>query len=127
MQSGATDQVQKLVDNVSAVLRGKRDVIKLALVPLLARGHLLLDDVPGVGKTTLARAIAASLGVTFRRLQCTSDLMPTDVLGANVYDPNKASFEFRAGPIFTNVLLADEINRTTPKTQSALLEAMEEL
>ena len=108
------------------MVRGKEDVIKLAVVSLLARGHLLLEDVPGVGKTTLARALAASIGVSFRRLQCTSDLMPTDVLGGNVFNQSTSTFEFRAGPIFTQVLLADEVNRTTPKTQSALLEAMDE-
>ena len=98
----------------------------MAVVSLLARGHLLLEDVPGVGKTTLARALAASIGVSFRRLQCTSDLMPTDVLGGNVFNQLQSTFEFRPGPIFTQVLLADEVNRTTPKTQSALLEAMDE-
>ncbi len=114
------------MENISKVVRGKERVTKLAVATLIARGHLLLEDVPGVGKTTLARALAASVGVAFRRLQCTSDLMPSDVLGGNVYDPSAGTFEFRPGPVFTQVLLADEINRTTPKTQSALLEAMEE-
>jgi MoxR-like ATPase len=122
----ATQLSRRLVQNVAQVVRGKEEVIKLAVVSLLARGHLLLEDVPGVGKTTLARALAASVGVSFRRLQCTSDLMPTDVLGGNVFNQSKATFEFRPGPIFTQVLLADEVNRTTPKTQSALLEAMDE-
>ena len=126
ISENATQQAQRLVDNVAKVVRGKEDVIRLAVVSLLARGHLLLEDVPGVGKTTLARALAASIGVSFRRLQCTSDLMPTDVLGGNVFNQSKGTFEFRAGPIFTQVLLADEVNRTTPKTQSALLEAMDE-
>ncbi len=126
ISENATQLSQRLVRNIAQVVRGKEDVIKLAVVSLLARGHLLLEDVPGVGKTTLARALAASVGVSFRRLQCTSDLMPTDVLGGNVYNQSKGTFEFRPGPIFTQVLLADEVNRTTPKTQSALLEAMDE-
>ena len=126
ISENATLLSRRLVQNVALVVRGKEEVIKLAVVSLLARGHLLLEDVPGVGKTTLARALAASIGVSFRRLQCTSDLMPTDVLGGNVFNQSKSEFEFRAGPIFTQVLLADEVNRTTPKTQSALLEAMDE-
>ncbi len=126
ISENATQLSQRLVQNIAQVVRGKEEVIKLATVSLLARGHLLLEDVPGVGKTTLARALAASVGVSFRRLQCTSDLMPTDVLGGNVYNQSKGTFEFRPGPVFTQVLLADEVNRTTPKTQSALLEAMDE-
>lgn len=126
ISENATQLSQRLVQNVALVVRGKEEVIKLAVVSLLARGHLLLEDVPGVGKTTLARALAASIGISFRRLQCTSDLMPTDVLGGNVFNQLKGTFEFRPGPIFTQVLLADEVNRTTPKTQSALLEAMDE-
>jgi len=126
ISENATQLSQRLVQNIAQVVRGKEEVIKLAVVSLLARGHLLLEDVPGVGKTTLARALAASVGVSFRRLQCTSDLMPTDVLGGNVYNQSQGTFEFRPGPIFTQVLLADEVNRTTPKTQSALLEAMDE-
>ena len=126
ISENATLLSRRLVQNVALVVRGKEEVIKLAVVSLLARGHLLLEDVPGVGKTTLARALAASIGVSFRRLQCTSDLMPTDVLGGNVFNQSKSEFEFRPGPIFTQVLLADEVNRTTPKTQSALLEAMDE-
>ena len=126
ISENATQLSQRLVQNIALVVRGKEEVIKLAVVSLLARGHLLLEDVPGVGKTTLARALAASVSVSFRRLQCTSDLMPTDVLGGNVFNQSKSTFEFRPGPIFTQVLLADEINRTTPKTQSALLEAMDE-
>lgn len=115
-----------LVDNVGRVLQGKREAVELAVTALLARGHLLVEDVPGVGKTTLARALASSLGVGFTRLQFTSDLMPADVLGGNVLDPASGAFRFRPGPVFTHVLLADEINRTTPRTQSALLEAMDE-
>jgi len=126
ISENATQSSQRLVQNVALVVRGKEEVIKLAVVSLLARGHLLLEDVPGVGKTTLARSLAASIGVSFRRLQCTSDLMPTDVLGGNVFNQLQSTFEFRPGPIFTQVLLADEVNRTTPKTQSALLEAMDE-
>jgi MoxR-like ATPase len=117
---------RSLVDNVSRVLQGKRETVELAITALLARGHLLVEDVPGVGKTTLARAVASSLGVAFTRLQFTSDLMPADVLGGNVLDAATATFRFRPGPVFTHVLLADEINRTTPRTQSALLEAMDE-
>jgi MoxR-like ATPase len=115
-----------LVDNVGQVLQGKREAVELAVTALLARGHLLVEDVPGVGKTTLARALAASLGVGFTRLQFTSDLMPADVLGGNILDAATSTFRFRPGPVFTHVLLADEINRTTPRTQSALLEAMDE-
>ncbi|MEY4577525.1 MAG: hypothetical protein RL701_2228 [Pseudomonadota bacterium] len=116
----------RIIQNVCTVLEGKQGVVQLAVAALLARGHLLIEDVPGVGKTTLARALAASVGVEFKRIQFTSDLMPADVLGGNVYSQQKGEFALRRGPVFTNVLLADEINRTTPKTQSALLEAMDE-
>jgi MoxR-like ATPase len=124
--SRATSIASALVENVSTALEGKQREVRLSVVALLAGGHLLIEDVPGVGKTTLARALARSLGVSFRRLQFTSDLMPSDVLGGSVYDRKEGTFSFRPGPIFTHVLLADEINRTTPKTQSALLEAMGE-
>jgi MoxR-like ATPase len=117
---------QRILGNVELALEGKRDVVELAVAAMFARGHLLLEDVPGVGKTTLARALASSVGLEFRRVQFTSDLMPADVLGGSVYSQGTGEFTFRGGPIFTNVLLADEINRTTPKTQSALLEAMGE-
>lgn len=117
---------KRLVDQVASVLEGKRDVVRLAVAALLADGHLLLEDVPGVGKTTLARALSASVGLEFQRIQFTSDLMPADVLGGNIYVQSSGELNFRPGPVFTNVLLADEINRSTPKTQSALLEAMDE-
>ena len=117
---------QRIVESVGRALRGKREAVELAVVALLARGHVLLEDVPGVGKTTMARALATSLGLRYRRLQFTSDLMPADVLGGSVFHRERGEFVFQPGPIFTQVLLADEINRTTPKTQSALLEAMGE-
>ena len=111
---------------VGAALRGKAEVVRLSLVCLLARGHLLLEDVPGVGKTTLAHALARAVACRFHRLQFTSDMLPSDVLGVTIYNAHEEAFEFKPGPIFSNFLLADEINRTTPKTQSALLEAMNE-
>jgi MoxR-like ATPase len=111
-------------ENVERVIYGKRDVIDRILVALLARGHVLLEDVPGVGKTILARALSVSLGGAFRRIQCTPDLLPADVLGVSVFNPKTSRFDFREGPVMTNVLLVDEINRATPRTQSALLEAM---
>ena len=116
----------RLQESLRAVIRGKDDVIELSMVALLARGHLLIEDVPGVGKTTLGHALARSLNCSFHRVQFTSDLLPSDVIGISVFDQHRQQFEFKAGPIFTNILLADEINRTTPKTQSALLEAMNE-
>jgi MoxR-like ATPase len=112
--------------NVARVIVGKAAAVDLLLVALLCGGHVLLEDVPGIGKTMLARAVAASLGLSFRRLQCTPDLLPNDVLGVSVYRPNEGEFLFQPGPIFANILLADEINRATPRTQSALLEAMGE-
>jgi MoxR-like ATPase len=108
------------------VIRGKDDVVRLALVSIFARGHLLIEGVPGVGKTTLGQALARALDCTFQRVQFTSDLLPSDVIGISVYSASEQKFEFKRGPVFTNVLLADEINRTTPKTQSSLLEAMNE-
>jgi len=111
---------------LGSAIRGKAEVVRLSLVCLLARGHLLIEDVPGVGKTTLAQALARSVSCRFHRLQFTSDMLPSDVLGVTVYNAHAEAFEFKPGPIFSNFLLADEINRTTPKTQSALLEAMNE-
>ena len=119
-------QTTRLASSIQTVLKGKDDVIQLALVALFARGHLLIEDVPGVGKTTLARALALSLGCQFHRIQFTSDLLPSDVIGVSIFSRQVEQFEFKPGPVFTNILLADEINRTTPKTQSALLEAMNE-
>jgi MoxR-like ATPase len=118
--------IARLEAAVTSVIHGKPEAVRFALVALIARGHLLIEDVPGVGKTTLARAVARSLGGTFRRIQFTSDLLPSDILGVNVFNQEKGTFEFRRGPIFANVVLADEINRTTPRTQSSLLEAMSE-
>jgi MoxR-like ATPase len=115
-----------LVQEVEKVFHGKRGVVRLALAALLARGHVLFEDVPGVGKTTLSHALAKALGLGFRRIQFTADLLPSDVLGVSVYNPKTATFETRPGPIFTNVVVADEINRAPPRTQSGLLEAMQE-
>ncbi len=126
MGTNDADSIQKLHANVEQALVGKPEVVRQAIVALLARGHLLIEDVPGVGKTTLAQALAKSLGLTFQRIQFTSDLLPSDILGVSIFDPRKAEFEFKPGPIFANIILADEINRTTPKTQSSLLEAMNE-
>jgi MoxR-like ATPase len=118
------EHLDRLITNVGSVVLGKSDVIRLAVVALLAEGHLLIEDVPGVGKTLLGRAIAASIDCTFRRIQFTPDLLPSDILGSSVYNSSSGEFLFKPGPIFANVVLADEINRTTPRTQSALLEAM---
>jgi len=118
--------VEKITDNVEKVIKGKRDVIQLTLLTLLCEGHLLIEDVPGVGKTMLARSLAKSIGCTFRRIQFTPDMLPTDVTGVSVFNQKTREFEFRPGPIMAQIILTDEINRATPKTQSALLEAMQE-
>jgi MoxR-like ATPase len=116
--------IHRLLDHIGSVVLGKPDVIKLAVVALLAEGHVLIEDVPGVGKTLLARALAASIDCTFHRIQFTPDLLPSDVLGSSIYHAPTGEFVFKPGPLFANVILADEVNRTTPRTQSALLEAM---
>ncbi len=126
MESDAYVAIGNLVDHIGRVLLGKEQTVRLAVTALLAQGHLLIEDAPGVGKTSLAKALAMSLNCKFTRLQFTPDLLPSDILGTTIFLPNTGEFEFRAGPIFTNILLADEINRTTPRTQSALLEAMSE-
>ena len=117
---------RKVIENVERVIVGKRDVVRLSLVSLLCEGHILLEDVPGVAKTMLARALAKSVGVSFARVQCTPDLLPSDVTGVSVFNQKTAEFEFRRGPVFHQVLLADEINRATPRAQAALLECMAE-
>ena len=118
--------IDRVISQVSTVILGKEKQIRMALACILARGHLLIEDIPGVGKTTLAHVIACSLGLEFQRIQFTSDLLPADILGVSVFERADSSFKFHPGPIFTQIILADEINRATPKTQSALLEAMEE-
>ena len=123
-QANLSGLLNRLLDNIGLVVLGKPEVIKLAVVALLAEGHVLVEDVPGVGKTLLARAMAASIDCSFRRLQVTPDLLPSDILGSSVYNAASGEFTFKPGPIFANVILADEVNRTTPRTQSALLEAM---
>src|SRR5246500_3609096 len=120
------EKIAALQANVERVIRGKSDVVQLCIAAMLAKGHILLEDVPGVGKTTLAHAIARSLSLAFQRIQFTSDLLPADIVGVTIYNQDQKEFEFISGPVFTNVLLADEINRATPKSQSALLEAMSE-
>lgn len=119
-------RIEALASQVSEIIVGKEDAVRLAIACLLARGHLLIEDIPGVGKTTLSHALARSLGLDFRRIQFTSDLLPADILGNSIFDREQGRFVFHSGPIFSQVLLIDEVNRATPKTQSALLEAMEE-
>ncbi|MBO0350064.1 MoxR family ATPase [Phormidium pseudopriestleyi FRX01] len=120
------DRVEKLTHNLSQTIVGKTDAIRLVLVALFSGGHALLEDVPGVGKTLIAKSLARSIAGDFKRIQCTPDLLPTDITGTNIWNPNSGEFQFLPGPVFTNILLADEINRATPRTQSALLEVMEE-
>ncbi|HEY9835770.1 MAG TPA: MoxR family ATPase [Vampirovibrionales bacterium] len=120
------DRVEKLTHNLSQTIVGKTDAIRLVLVALFSGGHALLEDVPGVGKTLIAKSLARSIAGDFKRIQCTPDLLPTDITGTNIWNPNTGEFQFLPGPVFTNILLADEINRATPRTQSALLEVMEE-
>jgi len=118
------EKLDRLQRNIERIIKGKSEVVKKALIAMLAQGHLLIEDVPGVGKTTLAHLLASSISCSFQRIQFTSDLLPSDILGVSIYEPKRGEFEFKKGPIFANIILADEINRTTPKTQSALLEAM---
>src|SRR3989338_2797823 len=120
----AAPQIQALRGNIERVIKGKPSVIEMVVVALFARGHLLIEDVPGVGKTTLAHSLARSLGCSFRRIQFTSDPLPSDILGVSIFHQQNQAFEFKPGPIFAHIVLADGINRTTPKTQSSLLEAM---
>jgi MoxR-like ATPase len=120
------ERLRQVGDAIERVVRGKREVVELLLAGVIARGHVLIEDVPGVGKTTLAQAAARALGLSFSRIQVTSDLLPSDILGISVFNQTQQRFEFRPGPIFANLVLADEVNRTTPRTQSALLEAMSE-
>ncbi|MFN8003497.1 MAG: MoxR family ATPase [Acidobacteriota bacterium] len=126
MISATTQRLRDLQQTIETVIRGKSEAVQLSLVTLLAGGHLLVEDVPGVGKTTLAQTLARCLDCNFQRIQFTSDLLPSDIIGVSVYNQHSGDFEFKSGPIFANVVLADEINRTTPKTQSSLLEAMAE-
>jgi MoxR-like ATPase len=124
--SQVTPIAKKIITNIEKVIIGKRQEIIIGLVAYLSEGHILLEDVPGVAKTMLARALAASVGCSFKRVQCTPDLLPNDITGASIFNPKTTEFEFRAGPLFAQIVLADEINRTTPRTQAALLEAMAE-
>jgi len=126
MPTATANQIAQLRRSIATVIKGKDEAIKLAIIALLARGHLLIEDVPGVGKTTLAQALARSFNCSFQRIQFTSDMLPSDVIGISIFNQTLQEFEFKPGPIFANIVLADEINRTTPKTQSALLEAMNE-
>ena len=121
-----TDTIKHIIENMSKVMVGKSEVLELAVVAVLCEGHILIEDVPGTGKTTLAKALARSLGCSFRRIQCTPDLLPSDITGIHFFNQKKSEFEFRPGPVISNIVLVDEINRATPRTQSSLLECMEE-
>lgn len=121
-----SQNIDKLIQNIQKVIVGKDEPIKLLVVSLLAKGHILIEDTPGLGKTILARALSKSISTNLKRVQCTPDLLPSDITGVSIYNEQERNFEFKAGPIFTNILLVDEINRTTPRTQSSMLEAMEE-
>jgi MoxR-like ATPase len=124
--TGTTERARAIVDEIEKVIVGKRPSVELVVIGLLSNGHVLIEDIPGVGKTMLAKALAAALGAKYRRVQFTPDLLPADITGTSIFNLQTGQFAFREGPIFTNVLLADEINRATPKTQSSLLECMEE-
>ena len=126
MVTATNSQIVQLQQTIARVIKGKEEAIQLALITLLAKGHLLIEDVPGTGKTTLAHTLARAFRCSFQRVQFTSDMLPSDVIGISVFNPSREEFEFKPGPLFANIVLADEINRTTPKTQSALLEAMNE-
>ena len=122
----STDAIRRVMENMGKVIVGKPEVLELAVVAVLCEGHILIEDVPGIGKTTLAKALARSLGCSFRRIQCTPDLLPSDITGIHFFNQKRSEFEFRPGPVMSNIVLVDEINRATPRTQSSLLEGMEE-
>ena len=126
IQNNQTGLIENLISEVEKVFFGKRFVVELTITSLIAKGHILIEDVPGVGKTTLAKGLSKALDLDFSRIQFTSDMLPSDILGTFVFNPSTAEFSFRSGPVFSNIILADEINRTSPRTQSALLEAMNE-
>jgi len=121
-----TDAIRRIIENIGKVIVGKPEVLELAIVAVLCEGHILIEDVPGIGKTTLAKALARSLGCSFHRIQCTPDLLPSDITGINFFNQKRSEFEFRPGPVMSNIVLVDEINRATPRTQSSLLECMQE-